>query len=363
MNDQIVEALTNAGLSPSPLGILEHANSFFALYSDQLVYREGERLSRVALPDVTRIHSDREGVLRVETSERTAVTASLLGYEPGQVQQFFQQVRDVTARAKELPVMPLNRAIKPEPALSPLAATPLPAAQPAQPQPTSAQLIPVQPTPMPATSQPAAPLSTPPAAPPAAPTSRTGIPPVMINPPVSSTSIPVVGGFRPDLSKPEPAAAEPLVISIMPAVRDVAPPRKTTPTVVKIQSGGTLGEPETVQPAEPALAPAPVVSAPASPVAALSLSGRDLLRARAESVQGFAGSIRLLAVVLGLAALGLAFVQYRDNQTISAVWTLLTGGVGMVALLAFAEALRFLAALGAELGADGSAASGISGRE
>ena len=87
------------------------------------------------------------------------------------------------------------------------------------------------------------------------------------------------------------------------------------------------------------------------------------LRARADSVQRFSGTVRLLAVVLGLAALGLAFVQYRDTQTISAVWTLLTGGVGTVALLAFAEALRLLAALGAELGAGDRPASGQSGRE
>ncbi|ULH16450.1 hypothetical protein MF271_07680 [Deinococcus sp. KNUC1210] len=354
MNDHTVEALTHAGLSPSPLGILEYANSFFALYADKLVYGEETRLSTVGLPDVTRIHSDREGVLRVETSERTAITASLLGYDPGQVQQFFQQVRDVTARAKELPVMPLNRAAKSEPALSPVVATTLP------------------PTPTP--SMPAAPDSTPSRAPAAAPSvppyssgSSTSLPPV--TPLVSSTSVPVVPSAampRPDVGTAEsPLRPEPLVISSMPAVHDIPPPRKSAPAVVRIQSGGTLGEPgspvlsaalssaatpDPVPTSAPSMAPVPQIMG-------LSLTGRDLLRARAESVQRFSGSVRLLAIVLGLAALGLAIVQYRNDQTISAVWTLLTGGVGMVALLAFAEALRLLAALGTELGA------GDSGRE
>jgi len=50
-------------------------------------------------------------------------------------------------------------------------------------------------------------------------------------------------------------------------------------------------------------------------------------------------------VVLGLAALALAFFQWRGGVSLSAIWTLLTGGVGTVALLAFAEALRLLSAL------------------
>ena len=80
MNDRILEALTAAGLNTTPLSILDHAsaqaNTFFALYHDQMVYLEAGRSSQVPLRDVTRIHSDREGVLRVETSERTAITAS-----------------------------------------------------------------------------------------------------------------------------------------------------------------------------------------------------------------------------------------------------------------------------------------------
>lgn len=70
----------------------------------------------------------------------------------------------------------------------------------------------------------------------------------------------------------------------------------------------------------------------------------ELLR-RADSVGALARTVGLLAVVLGLAALGLAFFQWSGNAGLNAIWTLLTGGVGTVALLAFAEALRLLSAL------------------
>ena len=70
----------------------------------------------------------------------------------------------------------------------------------------------------------------------------------------------------------------------------------------------------------------------------------ELLR-RADSVGTLARTVGLLAVVLGLAALGLAFFQWSGNAGLSALWTLLTGGVGTVALLDFAEALRLLSAL------------------
>ena len=69
MNDRILDALVAAGIDTSPLSLLDHANAqtstFFALYDQELVYLEGVKSSRVALRDVTRIHSDREGMLRV----------------------------------------------------------------------------------------------------------------------------------------------------------------------------------------------------------------------------------------------------------------------------------------------------------
>ncbi|WP_425147931.1 hypothetical protein [Deinococcus sp.] len=371
MNDQIVEILSQAGLSPTPLGVLDHAGQFFALYDDQLVYQAPGQFSRVALPDVTRIHSDREGVLRVETSEKTAITASLIGYDPAQVRSFFQQVRDVTARAKEVPMAP-KTALKTEPALSPVVIPPPAPASPAAAAPV-ATTAPSDPARTPA-PEPAAPSgarsagSSPPViTSPAASLPVNSLPlnsqPVNVQPtsasaaapstPTSSASIPVI---LPPAAAPEPTPRpEPLVISSMPPLQES--PRK--PTVVRIQTpdlppvstppgssaSGTTGS-------EAGHASAPILMAPASHVMIRSISGRDLLLRRAEAVQGFSGTIRLLAIVLGLAALGLAYVQYQRSEALSAIWTLLTGGVGTVALLAFAEALRMLAALGSELGAE-----------
>lgn len=298
MNDRIYEALTKAGLSTSPLSILDHAstyaNAFFALYDNELLYHEAGRNSQVPLRDVTRIHSDREGVLRVETSERTAVTASLVGYDPGRVQAFFQQVRDVTARAKELPVVPLNP-VKTAPAG-------LSSAAPAAPRPAT----PEQPV--------SAPALTP-------------------DPPLQAEAAAPV---RRDAPRPEP-----VVISSMPPVSDPPSFQERSRQATKTAS-------------KPTEAPAQAYTAAAhtqGPQVQVPVAGTDdelgspeLLR-RAEGVQGLARTVGLLAVVLGLAALALAYFQWQDNATLSALWTLLAGGVGSVALLAFAEALRLLAAL------------------
>ena len=322
MNDQIAQALTRAGLSTTPLGVLAHAGSFFAVYPDQLVYHEAGRVSTVALPDVTRIHSDREGVLRVETSQRTAVTASLLGYDPGQVQAFFQQVRDVTARAKELPSVPLTKLTKQAPPAMPLSGVSLPpggAGTGAGTVPEPAGASPARPGPLVISSMPSA-------------ASVAQISDVPMTSPMNSPA-PVQG--QPERVPLELTEALPVPASFTP------PPVLNTAPLAISPLASSSGEDE---PPTPAGVPHVLIS---------SMSGRDRLRARAESVQGFSGTVRLLAVVLGLAALGLAYVQYRDNGAIGALWTLLSGGVGTVALLAFAEALRLLATLGSELSAEG----------
>lgn len=419
MNDRIYQALTAAGLNTSPLSILDHASAyasaFFALYDNELVYHEGGKNSQVPLRDVTRIHSDREGVLRVETSERTAVTASLLGYDPGRVQAFFQQVRDVTARAKELPVLPLNQA-RPGPVSAPLPATAgglpttgmpgLSAYTPAATPPVAAQ---VQLSPAPSATAPSitAPFNTAPATPvftpavqpvPAAqpvpsqndlePAAAVIAVPLSTGPSTASASAAsstatssgatdfgggsssVVGAGplpgRRDVPRPEP-----VVISSMPPVSD--PPafqerageRNRQASKAAARTADTL----TQLPASPAITSpvnlpsgahtqGPLVSVPNGAGYDLSSDAQgtatqgtatELLR-RADGVQGLARTVGLLAIVLGLAAVALAYFQWQNTGTttggtLNAIWTLLAGGVGAVALLAFAEALRLLSAL------------------
>ncbi|WP_029484652.1 hypothetical protein [Deinococcus marmoris] len=85
---------------------LEREDALFVLTDDMLVYQDGGGTRRVTLRDLTRIHSDQAGLLRVETPAGTALTASLLGFDVGQVQSFFKGVRSATARAKDLPDSP-----------------------------------------------------------------------------------------------------------------------------------------------------------------------------------------------------------------------------------------------------------------
>ena len=406
MNDRILDALVAAGIDTSPLSLLDHASAqpstFFALYDQELVYLEGGKSSRVALRDVTRIHSDREGVLRVETSAHTAVTASLLGYDPGRVQTFFQQVRDVTARAKELPVLPLSS--KPAVAVS-LSSTSMPGVSaytpapesvtvpPAAPvviapvaQPVSVQPAPAQPTP--AQSSPAQPAVTSQMPIPAQDAVGENVPGVTLTaPPTPVTSGPSSSALpSPAVSAAAPGAAfmpagviraavprpEPVIISSMPPVSALpafqeragernrqairaapvaeAAVSQSTCQLTRVQSTKTQVSEVRIAELQAAELPAvahtqgPLVSAPAASAGQDAGLRSELLR-RADSVGALASTVGLLAVVLGLAALALAFFQWSGNTGLSAIWTLLTGGVGTVALLAFAEALRLLSAL------------------
>ena len=417
MNDRILDALVAAGIDTTPLSLLDHASAqtstFFALYDQELVYLESGKSSRVALRDVTRIHSDREGVLRVETSAHTAVTASLLGYDPGRVQTFFQQVRDVTARSKELPVLPLSSkpaesassaglpgfgkpaaslsstsmpgvsayTPSPESVTVPPAAPVViaPVAQPVSVQPAPAQSSPAQPTPAdPTPAQPAATSQMPTPAQDAVGENVPGVtltaPPTPVTSGPSSSALPSpavpapgaafmpAGAIRAAVPRPEPVIISSMPpVSALPAFQERAGERnrqairaapvaeavvsQSTGQLTRVQSTKTqVSEVRTAELPVVAHTQGPLVSVPAASAGQDAGLRSELLR-RADSVGALASTVGLLAVVLGLAALALAFFQWSGNAGLSAIWTLLTGGVGTVALLAFAEALRLLSAL------------------
>ncbi|WP_424951220.1 hypothetical protein [Deinococcus sp.] len=427
MNDRIYQALSAAGLSTSPLSLLDHASTyasaFFALYDGELLYHEGGKNTQVPLRDVTRIHSDREGVLRVETSERTAVTASLVGYDPGRVQAFFQQVRDVTARAKELPVLPLKGAkTGPAGALNAgtLPGTSLPGSTVPNAGMASAGIDSAETastgtastgtgssgTGMPGLSAytpalaPTAPLviaptqaapasglmatptpNRPPEVPlndagPGTPTSPES--PASPGPAPAVTAAPTTPATLSPVTERAPAPRpEPVVISSMPPVSD--PPAFQERAGERSRQASRAATLAAEPLAAAAVSPAstfsqgahtqgPLVSVPGMGKDSIGGSGMggystgeytaadegqlpsDELLRRADGVQTLARTVGLLAVVLGLAAVALAYFQWQGtgtstNGTLSAIWTLLAGGVGAVALLAFAEALRLLAAL------------------
>ncbi|RTR25896.1 hypothetical protein [Deinococcus radiophilus] len=97
---RIGQTLEELGITGKPEASLTHEGAFFVLVDDLLIYRDNRGMRRVSLRDLTRIHSDDQGVLKVETPAGTALSASLLGFDPDQVQPFFLRVRDATAYAK-----------------------------------------------------------------------------------------------------------------------------------------------------------------------------------------------------------------------------------------------------------------------
>ncbi|GHF92805.1 hypothetical protein GCM10017783_00800 [Deinococcus piscis] len=142
---RIGPTLEELGITSKPEATLSREDAFFVLVDDLLLYRDARILRRVSLRDLTRIHSDDSGTLRVETPAGTALSASLLGFEPDEVQPFFLRVRDATAYAKaqakraqeresgEAPPSPFARVPRAQPAVAP---TP-PRAAPSMPAPVT----------------------------------------------------------------------------------------------------------------------------------------------------------------------------------------------------------------------------------
>lgn len=300
-SERAVQALQTIGMTASPLTSLERDEALFVLTADTLLFQDGDGTRRVTLRDLTRIHSDQEGTLRVETPAGTALTASLLGFDPAQVQAFFGQVRDATAQAKErVAAQEAAAETTPEPAArSAPQATPTPA-----PAPTP---VPV-PAPAPAPTPAPAPVHT----------------PVSAAPVVISSS-----GFSPsrtpDLTK-SPASPR----------SEVAPAPAPAPAPVPMPTAAPA--------AAPASAGVPLRGA-ASAVAALTR--------QADLVDSLTGRLRVLGAVLFVASVALAFFQFSGGQPLAALWTLLAGGVGTIALMALADIARLLVALARASGTSG----------
>ncbi|THF84889.1 hypothetical protein E7T09_19850 [Deinococcus sp. KSM4-11] len=359
-------ALKAIGMDEPPVSVLEREDALFILTPKTLVYQDGGGTRRVTLRDLTRIHSDEQGVLRVETPAGTALTATLLGFDVAQVQAFFVQVRDTTARAKEQPVSPLPTAggqktfgtapavpapetpgtAKIPPAVTPPADGPAPARPPAPP----VASVPATPTPA-ARAESAAPpprpavrpeaVATP--APVSTPLTERGgqdvVPPERLRSTPTPTPAPAADGRAtlPGVSRPssEAPSVRPVVISSS----AFTPSTARTPTMITEPARGPERAPAQVEP--PVAAPVPVAPSAVSPTP--PRSALDTLVRQAAVVEGLTGRLRFLGGVLFVAALGLAAVQYTSGARLDGLWTLLSGGVGTIALLALADMARLLA--------------------
>ncbi|MGM9320721.1 hypothetical protein, partial [Deinococcus aquaticus] len=63
------------------------------------------------------------------------------------------------------------------------------------------------------------------------------------------------------------------------------------------------------------------------------------------AVEGLTGRLRVLGAVLFVASVALAFFQFSGGEPLAALWTLLAGGVGTIALIALADIARLLVSL------------------
>ena len=331
MNDQLLSDLRAAGFDARPTATLDKEGTFFALTEDQLIYLDAGGAASVSLRDVTRIHSDQAGILRVETGAVTAVTAPLLGYDPGRVQHFFAEVRQATARAKSLPPSPTPgessspwktgwggsntpapsvTVIRPSGAdhAAPQTAHAVDTFQPEAPPPELAQAEPAQAAP---TFEPAPP----------EPEPSTQEPEE--EPKEDSEAGPT------DLSSPEPNSPEPVAperSSPEPAMSDAAAPEP-----VRISS--TPAAPRPAEERRPAPASALIRETPITPLREVSPSplGR------------FAPTLRFLAILMGLTGVGVGALEWRAGAQLSGLWLVGVGAVGAFALYVFAEVVRAVA--------------------
>lgn len=363
-SERALKAVKASGLDESPITSLERDDALFALTNGTLVYQDGGGTRRVTLRDLTRIHSDQEGMLRVETPAGTALTASLLGFDPGDVQAFFGQVRNTTAQAKSMPASPL-----PTPAGGKtFSSAPITSAPVEEPKISTAPRQPFSTPPAPEAVVPGNDSAAAPEVPPAEAKASEASPPAEIIPP------------RP---APSPAPAkEPLIITASggspsatrPAPATPKPEQQPAPVIAKPEPAPVEAKPAELKP-EPQPEPkptstpefpsevktvsllTPVAEPPAlaAPRAVLGAAG-SALAAEATSISGLVSRLRLLGGVLFVAAVALAYFQFTGDQRLNALWTLLAGGVGSIALLALADLARLLVSLAHAVSGESDAA-------
>lgn len=378
MSDRAEKLLQASAIHEPLIGSIERGDTLFVLTSGTLLYQDSGGTRRVTLRDLTRIHSDQDGLLRVETPAGTALTASLLGFDPVDVQTFFGQVRDTTARVKQAATAavapPAAQAAPPQTPPTPAAMPPrpapsAPAASPAAPQGFQESVkvvspaardpqVPKVPTliippPAPATEirnptlvttpvpQRNPSLITPPSTPPA-PTTPSVIPPAA--PSRNPTLITAPAAVPPRNPTPAPVAPPPAPVKTPSAPAAVVPP--PAPVSAPKAAEPVADKADKIQPEKDSSKRPPAV--PQSAVGTLAT-----LAAHAESVRAWVGRLRFLAVLMLLAAFALAFLQMQAGQGLAGIWVLIAGGMSAVGLLALADLTKLLVSLASAVSAEG----------
>lgn len=369
----IMSARTDAMLKASGhtgpvLSTLESDDAAFVLTTDTLLFQHLGGVRRVTLRDLTRIHSDQDGLLHIETPAGTALTANLLGFEAADVQSFFTKVKEETARAKNaVASTPTPEATAPTAAVARAfdagASAPTPAAPasspvaPTIPQPQSQQ--PMQP-PAPAPSQPV--VNTAETGPKIGWTTGAERKPPQTQPqPQPQPQSMGQPGLQPIAQAGHTAATPPT-----PPTAPTSPPPPPQPSIPAKPTAQPTPPPPTqppTQPAQPKSAQTVQTQAPLPPISQSGHKGAAVaptistavlshLTTEAKTADRAAGRLRILAIVLFIAALALAGTLIFSGQAFNGLWILIAGGVGGVALLTVIDIIRLLVAIAQALGAE-----------
>ena len=383
MSERIDRLMQAAGLKETVLNSLERGDSIFVLTDQTLLFQDGGGTRRVTLRDLKRIHSDQDGLLRVETPAGTALTANLLGFDPAAVQSFFAQVRDATARAKQQPLATDS---------GPVASSPAPETSNVNAQ----KAVPVSPAVTPAPTPPAAPAASnppgqltaepsagakwtgsersapAPAAPvtpsapfPSAPPARLIVSPVQ---PVSPTALnaaataPAAGNGLSTAPAPAPTPTPVTAAPAAPSWKPQEAPVTVKPVVKAVRTPTVITDPEVLsrpeaapQADKPHVETAPVQPEPpaARRVNGTAAGSLASLAAVAGGVSAWVGALKAMSLVMLLATFGMAYFQYDKGQGINGFWTLIAGGMGAVALWALSDLVKLLVALAQAVSAEG----------
>ena len=394
MSERADALLKMSGLHEVLIAFLERGDVLFALTNQTLLYQDASGTRRVTLRDLTRIHSDQDGTLRVETPAGTALTASLVGFDPVDVQTFFGQVRDTTARVKQFPATPSTStasiptpgkpAMQPSPVAAPLGSTPpsAPTSESSdfqesvkiiragansvnQSAANQTQITPPPPRPSRTPTQ---------IVPPAAPSTevreirRNETRIEEVRNPTLITTPPTPRPQQPAVAQPavaQPTAAQPQLPQTPAQTPPPAPSAAPAAAQVKVVAKRTqhtetaLPEPQLARPAEPEVA-APQVTVPEAAEATPALrqpvsavGALATLAAHAEATRAWVSRLRFMAVLMLLAALALAYLQFSNGQGLSGVWVLIAGGMSAVGLYALADLTRLLTSLSSAVSAEG----------
>lgn len=376
MTERAQALLKLSSLQEPLVAALERTDVVFALTDQTLLYQDLSGVRRVTLRDLTRIHSDQDGTLRVETPAGTALTASLVGFDPVDVQGFFAQVRDTTARVKQYAASGVASA--PAPASTPTTPPSTPPSASSRPSTplgsglgtagaagrtseppagfqesvtiirTAGSASPVGGAPVATGNAVPTPVPTPTPAPSSGASAESRTPAPQATPAAAPTRTPP----PPPRAEPKPSASQaaaPVAAAQPAAPVSVAKPAEPAPTPAK----ASPAQSKVADPAPSEDEAEGPTSASAARPAVSAVGTLAALAAHAEGVRAWVGRLRFMGALLLLAALALAYLQLSAGQGLQGVWVLIAGGISAVGLFALADLTKLLVSLATAVSAEG----------